>query len=360
MITTLPNKSNTLLQINEESFSVNNNDLKSITPLLDSYNENPSEDVLNEILNEIKKAQDVNHYEHVLGDLIKHYVNKNLFYFTDDATNRFPISEDVIALLELVAESGGNINPLVANIKLLRRNANYDEDFLNEYVSVLLKSFTDAKIYNSFVDKGFYSEFAYIQSKKPVFTLTNEGLIVAYKKASFKDYKFDTVTGDIIPRYPTTYDEETGDPITEYPQYAEGYKIFMDSGKTTSMKTLNESNKYISIGKVTDQRKGKPGFEDEESILSFKGTKIADEELYVKVLIHPQFITRVDDKYSKIMTGVFLPIEFSKAPSTAEIKTDILFKYANKDWKEALEKAKKSVKQATTEAEAIIASQEQM
>ena len=54
MITTLPNKSNTLLQINEESFSVNNNDLKSITPLLDSYNANPSEDVLNEYLSYAK------------------------------------------------------------------------------------------------------------------------------------------------------------------------------------------------------------------------------------------------------------------------------------------------------------------
>ena len=74
MITTLPNKSSTLLQIDEQSFSVNNNDLKSITPLLDAYNADPSEEKLNEILNEIKKAQDVNRYEHVLGDLIKHYV----------------------------------------------------------------------------------------------------------------------------------------------------------------------------------------------------------------------------------------------------------------------------------------------
>ena len=141
MITTLPNKSNTLLQINEESFSVNNNDLKSITPLLDSYNANPSEDVLNEILNEIKKAQDVNRYEHVLGDLIKHYVNKNLFYFTDDAVNQFPIPEDVVALLELVSENGGNINTLVNNIKLLRRNRAYSPEFLIEYVNVILKAF---------------------------------------------------------------------------------------------------------------------------------------------------------------------------------------------------------------------------
>ena len=359
MITTLPNKSNTLLQINEESFSVNNNDLKPITPLLDSYNANPSEDVLNEILNEIKKAQDVNRYEHVLGDLIKHYVNKNLFYFTDDAVNQFPIPEDVVALLELVSENGGNINPLVNNIKLLRRNRAYSPEFLIEYVNVILKAFSDTKIFNSFRDQGYYSEVAYIQSKKPVFTLTEDGLIVAYKTVSFKDYKFDTTTGDIIPRYPTTYDEETGEPIVEYPACAEEYKIFFDSGKTDRMKTLNESNKYISIGSVVDRRAGQPGFE-EDSILAFKGTKIADKELHVKVLIHPQFITRVDDKYDKIMTAVVLPVEFSKAPSTTDVKTATLFEYANKDWKAKMKKAKESVVQATADANAIIASQEQM
>lgn len=360
MITTTFSKDQTLLRIEDKSVNVNNSDLKVLNPLIEAYNANPSEAGLNAILAEIDNIQDINRYEYKLGELIKFYVNKNLFYFSDDTANRFPISEDVVALLELVAESGGNIAPLVANIKLLRRNVYYDEDFLNDYIAVLLKSFTDEKIYNSFVDKGFYSEFAYIQSKKPVFTLTSEGLIVAYKKASFKDYKFDTQTGEIIPRYPTTYDEETGDPIVEYPAYAEGYKIYFDSGKTTSMKTLTEANKYLSIGKVVDQRTGKPGFEDEESVLAFKGTKITDEELYVKVLIHPQFIKRVDDRYNKIMSSVFLPIEFSKAPSTAEVKTKTILKYADSDWKESLEKAKKAVKEATLQAEEIIASQERM
>lgn len=362
MITTSPNcdLGTTTISLTDKTVNVPNNaDLKA---LIDAYNLDQSDEKMAKVVAKLDEIQDVNRIEYWVDDKIKFYVNKDLYFFVDDTSDQYPLTEETVINLAVIAENGGNVDPIINFLKLLRRNPKYTPEFAEDAISVLFSTFNDNKIYNTLVDKGFYNEVAYIQAKTNLFTLTDTGLIVAYKRADFKRHKFNTTTGEMIPRFPFVYDEETGDQIFTYPETAEDFKIYLDSKTINNMATRNENNKYITVGSVIDQRKGQPGFEKDEVSLIFKGTKVTknDDDIYVQVLIHPAYINKVSDKFNSISTPVYYVTKFSFKKSLAEIKPAKFISYANADWKKTVADNKKKAEENNKKALAIISSQENL
>lgn len=361
MITTSPNIdfSTTTISLKDKVVNVPNNaDLKV---LIDEYNLDQSDEKMAKVLAKIDEIQDVNKIEYWLDDKIKFYVNKDLYFFSDDASDQYPLTEDTVINLSVIAENGGNVDPIINFLKLLRRNKRYTPEFAEDAISVLFSTFNDNKIYNTLVDKGFYNEVAYMQAKTNLFTLTDTGLIVAYKKADFKRHKYNTVTGEKIDRFPFVFDEETGIKNFTYPDTAEDYKIYLCSKTIDNMSTRKEENKFITVGSIVDQRDGQPGFEKEGTSLIFKGTKVSDEnEIYVQVLIHPAYINKVSDRFNSISTPVYYVTKFSFKKSLAEIKPANFIAYANKDWKKTVANNKKNAEEANQKALAIIVNQENL
>ena len=340
MITTNENDFGMTISIDGQVSTIPAN--ADVNALVQEYQNSPSDENMAKIISKIDELQSVNRIELIANDNVKYYPNKDKYYFNDDNLDEFELTETTVLELEMILEKGGNISPIVNFLKLLRRNKNYTPEFAEECLSVITSTITSKKIYSKLVDKGFYREVAYMQSNVNLFTLTEEGYVVAYKKADFKRHKFDTKTGERIDRFPFSFDEEIGVKLFTYPETAEDYKIFLHSKTIDSLETRSEENKYIKVGDVIDQRKGKPGFEKDEISLIFKGTKVADEnEIYVQVLIHPMYINKVSDKFDSISTAVYYVTNFSFRKSITDVKANVLTKYANADWKLTIEELKK-------------------
>ena len=313
-----------------------------VNALVQEYQNSPSDENMAKVIAKIDDIQSVNRFELIANDNVKYYPNKDKYYFSDDNLEEFELTETTVLELEMIVDKGGNIAPIVNFLKLLRRNKNYTPSFAEECLSVITSTITNKKIYNTLVDKGFYREVAYMQANVNLFTLTEDGYVVAYKKADFKRHKFDTKTGERIDRFPFSFDEETGEKLFVYPETAEEFKIYLDSKTIDNLETRGEENKYIKVGSIIDQRKGKPGFEKDEISLIFKGTKVSDEnKLYVQVLIHPMYINKVSDKFDSISTAVYYVTKFSFRNSIAEVNHSVLTKYANADWKSIVDEMKK-------------------
>lgn len=350
MITKQIAKNNVTLNISNKPVVVDiddyNNDLKV---LVDAYNANNTDENMAAILEQIEKFEDVNRIEPILNGEVKHYINRDEYYFMDDDQDAFDLSEEVVLDLECFVEAGADITPIINFLKNLRKSPNYSAEFAEQASKVILSTFSNEKIFNKLVNKGFYTEVAYLQSNVNKFTLTNDGLVVAYKRADFKRHKFDVKTGERIDRFPFVYDEETGEKIITYPSSAEEYKIFLDSKTADRLSTRNEENKYISVGQIVDQRDGKEGFEEQGQSLIFKGTPVTESDIYVKVLIHPQFIKNFNTKFDSIITPVFYVTEFVQdgkpkpSSATASINTKELHKFAKADWKAYNERLKAEV-----------------
>lgn len=324
-----------------------NTDLK---PLIVAYNATPTDELMAQIMTKIDEINSVNRVDYLLQGEVKYYVNKHKFFFADDDNDVFEISEEVVVTLETLLEDEIDIKPLLNFFKLLRRSANYSVDFSALAMSVIESTFVDGKILTNKLDLGYHSEVAYSAADVNKFTLTDSGLIVAYKKAGFKDHKFDTKTGERICRFPNHYDEETREHIIEYPLTAEDYKIFLASKTIGRLDTRKEENAYVKVGQIVDQRKGKPGFEDDNQSLLFKGNNVKESDIYVKVFIHPQFINKFNPKFDSISSDVFMIDEFSFKPSSVKPKCDDFITFCDKEWKATL-KTKKEV--ADTEIKAI-------
>lgn len=365
MITENNNGETVSINVNNKALSfdvdIYNAELKA---LVDAYNGNQSDENLAAILAQIDLSTDVNRTTLLLNGLVKFYVNKNEYYFQDDDVNRYPLTEDIVLTLEVIDEKHGDIKPIVNFLKLLRRNKNYSPAFAEAALDVIYSSFTSDEIYSKLVNKGYYSEIAYSQSKVNKFTLTNEGLVVAYKKADFKKHKFDKLTGECIDRFPFVFDEETGDKIVTYPTNIDEYKIFLTSKKIDNLQTRKEENKYVKVGSIVDQRKGQVGFEEDEQTLIYKGATIANEPTFVKVLIHPQFITKFRKEYDSIYTPVFYITNFYKdgkeIKANEVIDQQPLIKMANADWKQIVSDRKAAVEKVKVEGDQIISFQETM
>lgn len=322
-----------------------NQDLKV---LVEAYNTDGSDANMAAILAKIEVLEEINRAEYILNGEVKRYINKNQYFFSDDDEDQFELDESVVFDLELIDEAQADVKPIINFLKNLRKSPSYSADFSRIATDVIQSTFVNGKIYNKFINKGFYTEVAYIQSNENKFTLTSDGLVVAYKRADIKDYKFDKETGERIDRYAFSFDEETGEKLVVYPNNAEDFKIFLESKTINRLETRKETNKYITVGGISDQRLGKKGFEEDGQSLIFKGSPVTDSENYVKVLIHPQFITNFGGKFSSITTPVFYVTEFVRnskvVPTSAVINPKDFYKYAVADWKERSAKAKAELK----------------
>ena len=342
MITQNSNELNTTVDLSGTIVSIPSENT-DVQDLIKIYKDSPSDENMAKVMDKIDELESVNTTELLVDGLVKYYTKKDLFYFSDDVHDQYELIADTVYGLEDILERGGNILPIINFLKLLRRNSKYSPEFAEECLYVLTSTISNKKLYNKFIDKGYYREVAYMQSNTNLFTLTESGLVVAYKKANFKRHKYDAKTGEMIPRFPRVFDEETGDPIYTYPETAEEYKIYLDSKTIGNLETRDETNKHITVGSVIDQRKGKPGFEKDEISLIFKGTKVSDEsEIYAQVLIHPMYINKVSDKFNSISTPVYYFTKFSFRKSLTDIDPSVFIKYANSDWKAQVALAKQN------------------
>ena len=199
-------------------------------------------------------------------------------------------------------------------------------------MEAILNDYNDQELNYKLLNSGYAVEVAYDNSSKHVFTLTEDGKIVAYKSALFKNHKFDTTTGERIPRFPVSYDEELGYKIVDYPATAEGYKIFFTGKKYNELQQVGKET-FFNVGQVVNQSCGQPGFEKEHTSVRFygfeqvKNAKIErgyDEVMWVKVLIDPVTITSFGARMDNISSPIFMITEFSKAPSENTIDVTIL------------------------------------
>ena len=362
MITTNFNNENATINVNDVNKTVSISDYSGLESLIKDYNENQTQDNLEAVLAAIDSINDVNKVEDVVNGEFKYYPNKREYYFKDDVKELYEVPEEVVATLECMKDDGVNIIPIVKMLKLFRRNDIYCEDSIIGLLNVISSSFVDGKVASYYIDKGFYHEVAYKQSKVNKFTLTDDGLIVAYKRIDFKKHKFDTQTGEKVFRYPCVYDEETGIPNFTYPESADDLKVFIDSKTMFKLQTLNEDNRYIKVGQIVDQREGKEGFPNDECSLLFKGTPVVNKESsYCKVLIHPSYI-RSFNKFDAISTPVFyvtdIFLEGKKKSSNNEVKPALFIKYANDSWKsyvaEVKAEADKDIQDINDEIESLI------
>lgn len=331
MITTNFTTCNATVVVNNNTFVISLEDANKaeFTALVTACNTADNEENRTALISWLTAAQDADKTE-VINDTFLYDKKTDRCYFSDDVKKLFEIPTILVDFVSDLNEDGISATPIINFFKRLRKNPHYSLDFANKALESLMNTYLDGDRHVELIKKGYCDEVAYCDASRTVFTLTSDGNIVAYKSAIFKNHKFDTTTGGMIDRYPTSYDEETGAKIVDYPSVAEAYKFNLVSDKINLLKQIDYNTHYV-VGQVINQSKGQPGFEKEETSLRFYGQnyiqkfKKEGNNTYAKVLITPETITSFGAKrIDTVASPIFLITEFEQAPSSAEFNLNEL------------------------------------
>lgn len=326
MITTNFSTSTATILVNNTTFVLSLNQYKTdeVQAAIKAFKEDQDSN-LELLLAVLTKTQDAIE-EEVIMDTFVHDLKRDKYFFKEDTNRRFELPSLLVDYLEEIIEKAGNTDiakPIINMFKKLVKNPFYSISFAYSAMEAILNDYNDQELNYKLLNSGYAVEVAYDNSSKHVFTLTEDGKIVAYKSALFKNHKFDTTTGERIPRFPVSYDEELGYKIVDYPATAEGYKIFFTGKKYNELQQVGKET-FFNVGQVVNQSCGQPGFEKEHTSVRFygfeqvKNAKIErgyDEVMWVKVLIDPVTITSFGARMDNISSPIFMITEFSKAPS---------------------------------------------
>ena len=354
MITTNFSTSTATILVNNATFvlSLTQFNSEEVQAAIKAYKEDQEGNL--ELLTEVlTKAQDVIE-EEVIMDLFVHDLKRDTYYFTDDVNHRFEIPELLVEYIDSIYTKSKNmncVNPIINFFKKLRKNPFYSLDFAYQALEALLNDYNDAELNYKLINLGYATEVAYNESSKAVFTLTEDGKVIAYKSAAFKNHKFDTTTGERIPRFPVSYDEELGTKIVDYPTTAEGYKIRFTGKKYNELQQVGKET-FITVGQLVNQSQGQPGFEKEHTSVRFYGIEQVknaapdhgyDNAMWVKVLIDPATITSFGKRMDNISSPIFLITEFSQAPSENAIEISKLDEATNAYIDKFISESKESI-----------------
>ena len=320
MITVNVTNCNATVLVGENTFIIPKSEVikSDFTALIHACELSENEENVAALTAWLVNAQDLEVVD-IIDDLFLHNTKTNKYYFADDTKQLLEIPSLLVDVINDLKKNGIPYTPIVEFFKRLRKNPKYSLPFADLAIESLMNTYLDNDRYVDLINKGWNDEVAYCSSSRTVFTLTKDGNIIGYKKAAFKNHKYNTETGEMIDRYPFSYDEETGVKQTQYPTIAERFKYNIYSKETSKLKQIDENTHYV-VGQVVNQSKGQPGFEKEETSLRFYGHGLEIDKYVnatrVKVLIAPETITSFSAKnFDNVASPIFQIIEFANASS---------------------------------------------
>lgn len=148
----------------------------------------------------------------------------NYYLKSGDVVSSHKIPAKIVARMVKSLEMGIDITPLVkAWTRLLRDTGGrkFTKALGELFADYITTDVVDKRIYDQAISAGYTAEQAAKMSTVPDVSITTEGLLCTYKVVNEEMSKFDTKTGQVIPRYEESYDEETGEKYVALPQIAE-------------------------------------------------------------------------------------------------------------------------------------------
>lgn len=227
------NKSNENIfgTVSTKNFSVPYNDglWKELNELSASFEEADSREMALTIIETTLKLVSTENKEVQYSD-VKGYENCLVF---NNKTNAYhlksnqvifqvPFPENLCKRIADSIEKGVDCLPVIKAFTRFLRNPFFSPSKAINFGRFLNATFVDQELLAEIMDKeGLSREAALPRATFPDVAITKEGLISCYKYAQIKNTKFDPETGEVVDRYATVYDEETGESTLVLPEFAE-------------------------------------------------------------------------------------------------------------------------------------------
>jgi hypothetical protein len=199
--------------------------------LADKANQAEKMDELNNILAEFEPFTHDGYKETVETACPNLLVNEETgkFYLktTDGKTiSTKPLPQPLVDRILVSVEKGIDFIPIVKFwTRFLRmfatRGIPYDEVKATRLANYVNKTVVDYELKAELEKQGVAPSTALERATVADTPITMEGLLATYKVSKEITHKFDKETGKVIPRNKTTYDEDTGDAISEAPDHVE-------------------------------------------------------------------------------------------------------------------------------------------
>jgi len=193
---------------------------ESLSELADKANTTSSMDEYNKCLDDFGKAVAVD-YTQVIADgadglIYVNPVTKEFFLKHGDAVSTVPMPSALVERIYDSIDKGVSFRPLVKMWTRWLRNPILREkggtDFSNRFFNFVNMKYVHPKMKQDLMEQhGLTEEVAERRATMYQMKITKEGLLNGYKVSEEVLTKYDTETGEEVPRYTRTFDPNTGE-----------------------------------------------------------------------------------------------------------------------------------------------------
>jgi hypothetical protein len=133
-----------------------------------------------------------------------------------------PLPQALVDRILTSVEKKIDFLPIVKLWTRFLRNPNYADAKAAKFANYINKTIVDHKLKKELIEKNGVAPLTAVERATVFQTpVTQEGLICTYKVSTEVTTKFDAKDGKVIPRYGTSFDEDTGEKSTETPDHVE-------------------------------------------------------------------------------------------------------------------------------------------
>ena len=187
----------------------------------------------------------------------------NKYYLTyrgekksDDIISDIPIPESLVERIMSSIDAGVSFLPVVKLWTRFLRNPHLKkkgDDFAQRFADFVNMKYVHPKLKQEFLDKGLDDEVATKLATIYQIKITNEGLLNGYKVSKEILHKYDSETGECVPRYARTFNVNTGEIESEgLPDFVEDrlFEPAVQGNRGDAFYSGSELGHFIRVGKL--------------------------------------------------------------------------------------------------------------
>lgn len=160
------------------------------------------------------------------GDFLKFDPKSQKFFLhSNNVTSSIPLPNVLAEKVIEFKEKDLDFLPFVKAWMWFLKNPKFSVKKADYFAKYITTTFVDDEDRLKFIEEGYTNEKATEMATYNDVSITKNGLLSTYKYAQIKYHKFDPTSGDVVSRYTTTHDAETGEEQIALPENAEDFYL---------------------------------------------------------------------------------------------------------------------------------------
>jgi hypothetical protein len=168
---------------------------------------------------EIKKAMEA------FGDSLMFDSAKQKYYLiSNNVVSSIPLPKVLADKIVEATEKGLSAQPLIKAWTWFLKNPKFNMTKAKHFAEYITNTYVDDQVRKDLIEAGYTYEIATQMATYNDVAITKNGLLSTYKYAQIK-YKVYNEQGELIDRYASTFDPESGQGTVQLPENAEDYYL---------------------------------------------------------------------------------------------------------------------------------------